>query len=50
LRLKILKKLKTSSLNSEFTGSSKKSVYQRFQKLYCYFSCFTLIWFGSCVN
>jgi len=26
LRLKILKKLKTASLNSEFTGSYKKSV------------------------
>jgi len=30
LRLKILKKLRTASLNSEFTGSDKKSV--------CYFS------------
>jgi len=26
LRLKILKKLRTASLNSEFTGSCKKSV------------------------
>jgi len=26
LRLKILKKLRTASLNSEFTGSYKKSV------------------------
>jgi len=27
LRLKILKKLRTASLNSELTGSYKKSVY-----------------------
>jgi len=27
LRLKILKKLKTANLNSEFTGSNKKSVF-----------------------
>jgi len=27
LRLKILKKLRTASLNSEFTGSYKKSVH-----------------------
>jgi len=29
LRLKILKKLRTASLNSEFTGSYKKSVWQK---------------------
>jgi len=31
LRLKILKKLRTASLNSEFTGSYKKSVVNVFR-------------------
>jgi len=37
LRLKILKKLRTASLNSEFTGSYKKSVFQIFfGETYCF--------------
>jgi len=32
LRLKILKKLRTASLNSEFTGSYKKSVGSHFSE------------------
>jgi len=35
LRLKILKKLRTASLNSEFTGSRKKCVIDQFKDTFC---------------
>jgi len=34
LRLKILKKLRTASLNSKFTGLYKKNLYKCFESLW----------------
>jgi len=42
LRLKILKKLRTASLNSEFTGSLKKSEIHEYGNINC-----TLIFSGT---
>jgi len=47
LRLKILKKLRTASLNSEFTGSYKKSVINFHNTVVCFKLSLAVLFFNN---